>query len=320
MPNENFLIGQQSSSWIEPLLIAILAVVVGFLLMRSNIGRAARRDQRLSTQYDMLKAGREPRAEVDEVMVALEQFARDMNAQVDTKCARLEQLIADADERLERLAALGRRLRADRDEVAHADPLDESEVAAEVNEDDSGPGVRATERGGSIDHDDPASDREHDDDWYVSPNGLILPDESANDSESARAPHNARRSLSKASDDALGDEFDDEFHDQFDDSADAEFDAIEADLEREATEQPGRSAAIDDDDVDEYGDDDERDVDDGDAAAEETDLPSSLSEPRIARIYALSDEGHTASAISRLLHMPVGEVELVIGLRSMEER
>lgn len=68
---------------------------------------SARSDNRESSRDQLahMRDQREIRDSMDELLVRLEEFSRDINGQVDTKSARLEQLIHDADLRLAELKA-----------------------------------------------------------------------------------------------------------------------------------------------------------------------------------------------------------------------
>ena len=117
-------------------LLAIAAVVfILFILNRSarrrRMGAAPRRESS-GREADTARVLRLKR-EMEQLLVELNEFAREVNGQVDTRFAKLEQSIADADRRIAEL----RRLRG---ETGDADASDDAVLRANR---DAAEGVRA---------------------------------------------------------------------------------------------------------------------------------------------------------------------------------
>jgi len=93
-------------------LLAVVVAAVGLSLLsnarrRREGGPSAKAYAR--EQIARLKEDRGVHKDVTEVMLALQQLAREVNAQLDNRFTRLEKSIADADERIERLDRMVRR-------------------------------------------------------------------------------------------------------------------------------------------------------------------------------------------------------------------
>jgi len=95
--------------------IALIAVVVVAITL-SLVSNARRRRERgpspkayAREQIARLKEDQAVQKDVADVMLQLQQLAREVNAQLDNNFIRLEKCIADADERIDRLDRLIRR-------------------------------------------------------------------------------------------------------------------------------------------------------------------------------------------------------------------
>lgn len=92
--------------------VALLAVVAVLTALTLLAGARRRRDGGPSPkayareQVARIKEERAVQAEVTDVMLQLEQLAKEVNAQLDTKFVKLERVIADADDRIARLERL----------------------------------------------------------------------------------------------------------------------------------------------------------------------------------------------------------------------
>lgn len=117
-------------------LIAVIMVVM-FLLLMSNARR--RREGGPSPkayareQISRIKEERAVKTDLADLMLELQQLAREVNAQLDTKFVKLERCIADADQRIGRLDRLAGRPAGQpaldttvRDESTEAQPVESS--------------------------------------------------------------------------------------------------------------------------------------------------------------------------------------------------
>ncbi|HPF39863.1 MAG TPA: hypothetical protein P5081_01810 [Phycisphaerae bacterium] len=108
-------------------LLAIAAIVFILFILNRNARRrraaiAARSETGAGETTDSVRAVRIKR-EMEQLLVELNEFAREVNAQIDTRFAKLERSIADADRRIAEL----RRLRG---ESPSADDTDDSVLRA----------------------------------------------------------------------------------------------------------------------------------------------------------------------------------------------
>lgn len=84
-------------------LLVFVAVAVMLVLLRRATARSAGQNIPARNQIHDIKQRAAAHHVMDDVLVQLEQCAREMNAQLDTKFLRLETVIRDADDRIARL-------------------------------------------------------------------------------------------------------------------------------------------------------------------------------------------------------------------------
>lgn len=87
--------------------LAMMLAGIGLMMyiLRRQVNRAANARTISNDRIAKLRDQRELRGSMDELLVQLEQMAREINAQVDTRFAKLERAIRDADDRIARLTA-----------------------------------------------------------------------------------------------------------------------------------------------------------------------------------------------------------------------
>jgi hypothetical protein len=97
---------------ITPSQLALIGLIVAITALMLISTRRKWRESRNSPQsytrelYKRLKEEKSTISDVQEVMLELEQLARNIHGQIDTRFAKLEKAIHDADERIEHLSRL----------------------------------------------------------------------------------------------------------------------------------------------------------------------------------------------------------------------
>lgn len=93
----------RESLWPILLVLALASLSILLLRKRASVRRLNRADNR--ERLERMKSDPAAHRAADELMVQLEEFARRVTAQVDSRFAKLEQVIRDADERTRKLEA-----------------------------------------------------------------------------------------------------------------------------------------------------------------------------------------------------------------------
>jgi hypothetical protein len=80
--------------------LAFAVIIIAYLLFRP---KAKKKDPLDKAPFSSLAAQRGVERQMQNLLVDLNEMARQMNAQIDTRAAKLEQLIKEADERIAKL-------------------------------------------------------------------------------------------------------------------------------------------------------------------------------------------------------------------------
>jgi len=88
------------------LLVVLGAVSISLIVLRRRQSHMASQRETPSQKVQRVKGAQRVREVADDLLVQLEQVAREVNARLDTKFARLERVVRDADQRIARLEQL----------------------------------------------------------------------------------------------------------------------------------------------------------------------------------------------------------------------
>lgn len=127
---------------VDPLQLILLAGVVVVIVVimvntrRRTMERGHRPEAYAREQISKLREQSAMRDDISELMVQLQELAREINAQVDTRFAKLEKALADADARIAELKRLGAEQepespagKPESDATTQADPPDDEDVS-----------------------------------------------------------------------------------------------------------------------------------------------------------------------------------------------
>lgn len=122
-----FLIAENaytSSGGMMTLLLVLSAVTIMIMLLRRHQFRTTSSRSVAREQLNRLRDQKQLRASLDDLLIQLEEVAREVGGQIDTKFAKLEAVVRDADERIAELRRLAEQVEAGRQRELNATPPD----------------------------------------------------------------------------------------------------------------------------------------------------------------------------------------------------